>query len=96
MPRPQLNFRLDADLLTAIKAKCEADGITITDFIVNACRSALGIETMEPTYPSSDALESLLARLANMELRLDDCLTSKERVDRIEQRVESVLGEMPA
>lgn len=97
MARPQLNFRLDAEMLAAIKAKSEAEGITLTDFIVNACRSALGIETMERTdYPSSDALENLAARLANVESSLAECITSKSRVDRIEQRVEAVLGETVA
>lgn len=97
MARPQLNFRLDAEMLAAIKAKSEAEGITLTDFIVNACRRALGIETMErTTHPSSDALENLVARLANVESSLAECITSKSRVDRIEQRVEAVLGETGA
>lgn len=97
MPRTQINFRLDTDLLAAIKAHCEADGVSITEFLTNAARNALGIETIERTIlPSASALESLTARLASVESRLEDCLASREKIDRIERQVEEVLGETVA
>lgn len=97
MPRTQINFRLDTELLTAIKAKCEASGISITEFLTDAARTALGIETIErTTYPSKDALESLTERLVSVESRLAECLASRERIERIESRVEEVLGEIAA
>lgn len=77
MQRAQLNFRLDTELLEAIKARCETDGTTLTDFIINACRSALGMETMKrTTHHNPGTLESLAARLAEVEKRLDKCITN--------------------
>ena len=97
MPRTQINFRLVTELLAAIKAHCEADGISVTEFLSDAARTALGIETIERTTAlSPDALESLAARLASVESRLADNLASKERIERIESRVEEVLGECSA
>ena len=97
MPRTQINFRLDTELLAAIKAKCEASGISITEFLTDAARSALGIERMErTTAPSSEVLESLTVRLAIVEERLAHSLASSERIKRIESRVEEVLGETAA
>ncbi len=97
MVRTQINFRLDTELLAAIKARCEADNITITDFLVDAARSALGIETTErTTLPNSEAVESLEERLAVVEGYLAQCLSSQERIGRIELRVEEVLGEIAA
>ena len=97
MQRTQINFRLDTELLAAIKAKCEADGISITEFLTDAARTALGIETMErATYPSSGVLESLTKRLADMDERLNECLASRERIEQIGLRVEEVLGEIAA
>lgn len=97
MPRTQINFRLDTELLAAIKAKCEESGVSITDFLTDAARSALGIETMDrTTYLSPEALESLTERLASMELNLAECLASREKIERIEKQVEAVLGETAA
>lgn len=97
MPRTQINFRLDTELLAAIKAKCEESGVSITEFLTDAARSALGIERMErTTYPSPEVLESLTERLASVELNLAECLASRERIERIEKQVEAVLGETAA
>lgn len=97
MPRTQINFRLDTDLLAAIKAKCESEGVSVTDFLTDAAIRALGIEMIErTTYSSPGTLERLGARLASVEVRLEDCLASKERVDRIESQIEAVLGETVA
>lgn len=43
--RSQINFRIDAELLANIKQSCELKGITLTDFITNACKVALEIES---------------------------------------------------
>lgn len=95
MPRTQINFRLDTKLLAAIKAKCEESGVSITDFLTEAARTALGIETIERTTTlSPEVLESLTDRLASVELNLAECLASRERIERIESRVEEVLGEL--
>lgn len=97
MTRPQINFRLDAELLAAVKAKCEADGISITEFLTDAARTALGTRMMERTTgPRPKALESLTERLAIVELNLAECLASRERIEQIESRVEEVLGEITA
>lgn len=97
MPRTQINFRLDTELLAGIKAKCEADGISITEFLTDAARRALGIETMNrTTHPNSEVLESLTQRLASVELRLAESLASRERIEYIESRMEEVLGEIAA
>lgn len=91
MPRTQINFRLDNELHGRIKAECEADGVTITDFLTVAAMKALGMGTMEhTTHPSQGTLETLLARLADVEARLADSLAMRERLERVE---EVVLGE---
>lgn len=77
--RTQVNFRIDTDLLTAIKQKCEAEGISTTDFFINAAKTALGIETMDrTTLPSLDALESLGERLEELEKRLAERIAALE------------------
>ena len=97
MPRTQINFRVDTELLAAIKAKCEASGITVTDFLADAARTALGIETMERTnYLNSEVLAGLIARIANLENRLGSRIADRDEVDRLEQQVEVVLGETVA
>lgn len=97
MTRTQINFRLDTELLAAIKAKCEESGVSVTDFLTEAARTALGIERMDRTTTlNPEALESLTERLASVELNLAECLASRERIERIEARVEEVLGETAA
>ena len=97
MSRTQINFRVDTELLAAIKAKCEGSGTTVTDFLTDAARSALGIETMErTTAPSSEVLAGIIERIATLEKRLNSCIADREEVDRLEQQVEEVRGECRA
>lgn len=97
MSRTQINFRVDTELLAAIKAKCEASGSTVTDFLTDAARSALGIETMErTTAPNSEVLAGIIARISSLEKRLDSRIANREEVDRLEQQVEVALGETVA
>lgn len=97
MQRTQINFRLDTELLAAIKAKCEESGTSITEFLTDAARTALGIETMvRTTASSSEVLESLTERLAIVEERLAQSLASIGRIERIEKQVEFALGECRA
>lgn len=77
--RTQVNFRIDIDLLTAIKQKCEIEGISTTDFFRNAAKTALGIETIDcTTLPSSDALESFTERIEDLEQRLAERIAALE------------------
>ena len=97
MPRTQINFRLDTELLAAIKAKCEANGTTVTDFLTSAARNALGIETMEHTdYPNSDVLAGIIERIASLEKRLDGRIADREEVNSLQQEVEVSLGKTVA
>jgi len=78
-PRPQVNFRIDADLLAAIKAKSAEQGISVTDLFINAAKTALGVETMDhPTLSSLGDLERLVDRIDNMENRLGTRLAELE------------------
>jgi uncharacterized protein (DUF1778 family) len=73
--RSQINFRIDAELLANIKQSCELKGITLTDFITNACKIALEIE---PAKLSTETVEVinlqvekyLASKLASIEERL--------------------------
>ena len=74
--RTQINFRIDNDLLDAVKAKCETDGVTQTDFIINAIKAALGIT---PSIPESSELDKLIeAKLAPIEQRLFERIAALE------------------
>ena len=88
MPRTQINFRLDTELLTAIKAKCEEKGINVTKFLTDAARRALGFETMQRTITlSPGTLERLETRLADVEKCLANNLVSLEEKEAIESRL---------
>lgn len=52
--RSQINIRIDAELLANIKQNCELKGITLTEFITNACKVALEIE---PAKLSTETVE---------------------------------------
>jgi hypothetical protein len=108
--RPQVNFRVPADLLEAIRAKCAEQGVFVTNFFIDSARAALGMETMNPTtHPNSEAFQSLTARLADVETRLAESLASREQMLRdidatitervqqgIELEVEKCLGGLSA
>lgn len=42
MQKTQINFRIDLDLLEAIKTKAEEEGIPYTNWIVETCKEKLG------------------------------------------------------
>ena len=54
----------------------------------------LGIKRMVMCHPlSSDVLESVQAQLTSVESHLENCLASREKIDRIKKR-DAVLGEI--
>jgi uncharacterized protein (DUF1778 family) len=74
--RTQINFRIDNDLLEAVKEKCETEGVTQTDFIINAIKAALGIAS---SISESTDLDKLIeAKLAPIEQRLLDRIAALE------------------
>ena len=71
--RPQINIRLDKDptLLDEIKKAASDRNTSVTEFLLEAIKSALGKSTFTPT-PS---LESILAELDNViDVKLDERL----------------------
>ena len=46
MPQAQITFQLDTDLLASIRAKCESEGVTVTESLTFAVNNALDVETM--------------------------------------------------
>lgn len=90
--RTQVNFRIDTELLTAIKQKCSELGCSTSEFFINAAKAALGMKTMERTNLSnSEAFLSLTTRLVEVENRLVDSLASKERLAELEKQLTEAL-----
>jgi hypothetical protein len=85
--RTQINFRIENDLLAAIKTKCEEQKITQTNFITNAIKAMLGIETPEDTSVGTELIHELRMQLAETEHRLS------ERISQLETQY---LGELIA
>ncbi|WP_035140622.1 hypothetical protein [Fischerella sp. PCC 9605] len=77
--RIQVNFRLDKNLFAAIQAKCKADNITQTDFIIQALKKALSSNT-STVESIPEVLSSLYVRLAQVETRLADNLAIQQRL----------------
>jgi uncharacterized protein (DUF1778 family) len=78
--RTQINFRIDNELLDAVKAKCEAEGVTQTEFIINAIKAALGIA---PSISDLTELDKLIeAKLAPIEQRLEQRIAALENPQR--------------
>ena len=72
--RPQLNIRLDKDpsLLDEIKKAANDRNTTVSDFLLNIIKTALGKPTTSTPTPS---LESILAELDNIiDVKLDERL----------------------
>ena len=42
--RPQINIRIDNELLEKLKEKCDREKVSQTEFITKALKAALGIE----------------------------------------------------
>ncbi|HEY9596939.1 MAG TPA: hypothetical protein V6D33_04660 [Cyanophyceae cyanobacterium] len=76
--RTQINFRVDDELLTAIKAHCETQGVSQTDFVIGAIKNALGIQTPSSMEPNTEVIDERIdsrlapvwAELAEIKLRL--------------------------
>jgi uncharacterized protein (DUF4415 family) len=80
--RTQINFRIDNDLLDAVKAKCEVGELTQTEFIVNAIKAALGMPSA--ATDSADLDKLIEAKLAPIEQRLEQRLS--ERIAALEEQ----------
>lgn len=67
---PQLSVRIDPQLLEAIKNKCKAEGVTLTEFCVYAFKAALADDDIITSY--SPELEVRIAELlAPLQKRLE-------------------------
>ena len=58
MSRTQINFRLDDELLAKIKSKCDKSGVSLTDFLTDAARRALG-HRMADRYQTQTCCQGL-------------------------------------
>jgi hypothetical protein len=102
--RTQVNFRIDTSLLEAIKQAAAEQGISYTQFILDACKAKLGHQlTNTPAPTDLDGLEECIARIAELEQRLAERIVKEkslvanelrlaERID----KVESELGKLAA
>jgi thiamine pyrophosphate-dependent acetolactate synthase large subunit-like protein len=81
--RMQVNFRLDKNLLSDIQAKCKADNITQTDFIIQALKKALH-KDVSIQDDCQQVLSSFSLRLNHMESCLAASLaTQKSLLERL-------------
>ncbi len=55
--RTQINFRVDDDLLAAMKAHCDANGISQTDFLISAIKNELGIVDTLAAAPKMELID---------------------------------------
>jgi uncharacterized protein (DUF1778 family) len=102
--RTQVNFRIDTELLEAIKQAAAERGISYTQLILDACKAELGREVTDTkASTNSNGLKELKARIAELEQRLaerivrekslvENDLRLAERID----KVESELGKSAA
>ena len=97
--RTQVNFRIDTELLEAIKLAAAERGISYTQFILDACNAELGREVTDtPPSTNLNGLKELRARIAELEQRLaerivkekslvDNDLRLAERIDKVEEEL---------
>lgn len=77
--RSQINFRIDAELLANIKQSCEIKGITLTDFITNACKLALEIEPAQLSPETIEVINLQIEKyLANQLTLIEERLATLE------------------
>lgn len=69
--RTQINFRIDEDFLQEIKDAARVQGISHTEFILNACKQALGYEVTQPINPTL-SLQTAFDRLNKIEVSLKE------------------------
>lgn len=73
MARTQINIRIDDDLIAAMKLRCDEQGVTQTDFIISAIKSALGMPIGLPSDVAAltaEVEERIAARIADVEHKL--------------------------
>ncbi len=61
--RPQVSVRVDSELLEAIKEKCKAEDITLTEFCVSAFKAALGDTYEDSGRITPEVIESRVTEL---------------------------------
>lgn len=77
--RSQINFRIDTELLANIKHTCELKGITVTEFITNACKVALEIEPAKLSAETIEVINLQIEKyLANQLTLIEDRLATLE------------------
>ena len=65
----QVNVRMESELVDSIKAAADSGGVSMQDWIRNACRSALGQSI--PGAISSSELEPLKEAIAGLTAKLE-------------------------
>ncbi len=97
--RTQVNFRIDTELLEAIKQAAAERGISYTQFILDACKAELGREVTDTAASTNlNGLKELKARIAELEQRLaerivretslvENDLRLAERIDKVEEEL---------
>lgn len=81
--KPQLSVRVEPEMLKAIKNKCEAEGITITEFCIAAYEAAL-----------SDDFVVAGSNTQYIEKRITEMLAPIRK--KLEVLEEAILGELNA
>lgn len=95
MAKAQAHFRLEPELLEAIKVRAEAENITITDLVTRFLKQGLGIEasTEIKTVSQQEIEDSVYQRIsinvseefASFESRISERISAE--VDKLEERV---------
>ena len=100
MTRSQLNIRIDSNLLSAIQARAKSEGLSLTNWVMNALEvglSAISPDT-SPTQPTTEAAEAILERLSRLEeyqQQHEKYLPSVERrLNQVTKEVESLKAEL--
>lgn len=88
MNRSQLNTRIDSELLSAIQERAKSDGVTRTDWVINALQAALAssVETLpdSATQPSTGVATEILERLYQLE---EDQRQCERRLNEVRKEV---------
>ncbi|MBD1890482.1 hypothetical protein [Coleofasciculus sp. FACHB-SPT9] len=101
----QVNFRLPDALAERFEGHCKERGITMTQFLENSIRLALGeplaipVEILNAGNPAISPDDDVNQRLANLEERLASIATLEQRIEQLASQQASYiesLGELAA
>lgn len=90
MAKKQVNFKLPPDLIEALDAKAEQENTNRTELVIQGIRYILGLFEIQSTSVDSriySRIDTLEARLHQIETHRVDSSVDNYRLDRLEDRV---------